>query len=70
MAKIQRSYRLEEKQVKQIDELMKHYEVELSEQLGINVSVSAATVLELLVKRDFERIQKEKGDDKNDDIQK
>lgn len=56
MAKIQKSYRLEKKQVEQLDKLVEYYEAEMTNQLGVSVNISAATVLELLVKRDFERI--------------
>lgn len=57
MAKIPKSYRLEEERVTELEALVVHYKEKLSEQAGVNVQVSAGMVLEILIKEKFNHVE-------------
>ena len=57
MAKIPKSYRLEEERVTELEALVVHYKEQLSEQAGVNVQVSAGMVLEMLIKEKFNHLE-------------
>ncbi|MCP3026009.1 hypothetical protein [Halobacillus sp. A5] len=59
--KVQKSYRIEESTVDNMEKLVQHYKQELYEQTGSTINISAAFVIERLV---TEKIRQLKLDEK------
>lgn len=54
-----KTYRLEEEVLAQLDYLLEFYQKQNDEQAAFKKKISYADILELLIKRDYERLREE-----------
>ena len=58
--KVQKSYRLEEDLIKDLDELVSYYKQDVATKAGVSLKVSPATVIEMLISQRIKEIREEK----------
>lgn len=59
--KVQKSYRIEEDLVKDLDELVSYYKQDVANKAGVPLKISPAIVIEMLITQKVREIREEKA---------